>query len=93
MGISVLILFQNHSSQPLDAYQGCQRELQIAALAEPLGSNSVWAVEHPSTDHTLCPNPFKMLCCPGLGDTASAAHEAIEPNPIAHRLGATAVTV
>ncbi len=61
MDIGVLMLFQNHSNQPLDDYQVYKRELEIAELAEPLGFNSVWAVEHHFTDYTLCPNPLEML--------------------------------
>ena len=33
-------------------------ELRLADLAEPLGFESIWGVEHHFTDYTMCPT-----CC------------------------------
>lgn len=61
MDIGVLMLFQNHPNLPMDDYDMYKKELEICELAEPLGFNSIWAVEHHFTDYTLCPNPVEML--------------------------------
>lgn len=61
MDIGVLMLFQNHPNLPMDDYAMYKKELEICELAEPLGFNSIWAVEHHFTDYTLCPNPIEML--------------------------------
>ncbi|HXA32921.1 MAG TPA: LLM class flavin-dependent oxidoreductase [Acidimicrobiales bacterium] len=36
-------------------------ELQLASLAEPLGFESIWAVEHHFTDYVLIPDPTFLL--------------------------------
>src|SRR5439155_9189884 len=36
-------------------------ELRLADLAEPLGFESVWGVEHHFTDYTMCPDVLQFL--------------------------------
>ncbi len=36
-------------------------ELRLAELAEPLGFESVWGVEHHFTDYTMCPDVLQFL--------------------------------
>jgi alkanesulfonate monooxygenase SsuD/methylene tetrahydromethanopterin reductase-like flavin-dependent oxidoreductase (luciferase family) len=36
-------------------------DLRLAELAEPLGFDSLWTVEHHFTDYCLAPNPFEFL--------------------------------
>ncbi len=36
-------------------------DLQLADLAEPLGFDSVWGVEHHFTDYTMCPDVLQFL--------------------------------
>jgi alkanesulfonate monooxygenase SsuD/methylene tetrahydromethanopterin reductase-like flavin-dependent oxidoreductase (luciferase family) len=38
-----------------------QDELRLADLAEPLGYDSVWGVEHHFTDYTMCPDVLQFL--------------------------------
>jgi alkanesulfonate monooxygenase SsuD/methylene tetrahydromethanopterin reductase-like flavin-dependent oxidoreductase (luciferase family) len=38
-----------------------QRELALADLAEPLGFDSLWGVEHHFTDYTMCPDVLQHL--------------------------------
>jgi alkanesulfonate monooxygenase SsuD/methylene tetrahydromethanopterin reductase-like flavin-dependent oxidoreductase (luciferase family) len=38
-----------------------QSELRIADLAEPLGFESIWGVEHHFTDYTMCPDVLQFL--------------------------------
>jgi alkanesulfonate monooxygenase SsuD/methylene tetrahydromethanopterin reductase-like flavin-dependent oxidoreductase (luciferase family) len=38
-----------------------QRELALADLAEPLGYDSLWGVEHHFTDYTMCPDVLQHL--------------------------------
>ena len=38
-----------------------QRELALADLAEPLGYESLWGVEHHFTDYTMCPDVLQHL--------------------------------
>jgi alkanesulfonate monooxygenase SsuD/methylene tetrahydromethanopterin reductase-like flavin-dependent oxidoreductase (luciferase family) len=38
-----------------------QRELALGDLAEPLGFDSIWGVEHHFTDYTMCPDVLQYL--------------------------------
>jgi alkanesulfonate monooxygenase SsuD/methylene tetrahydromethanopterin reductase-like flavin-dependent oxidoreductase (luciferase family) len=53
-------VFQNphRSRTDRDVYQN---ELRLADLAEPLGYESVWGVEHHFTDYTMCPDVLQFL--------------------------------
>ena len=61
MKVGQLMLFQNHPNLPQSDYEMYQNELDIALMSEPLGLDSVWAVEHHFTDYTLCPNIPEFL--------------------------------
>ncbi len=60
MQVGTNLIFQNPFNQlaDLDLYQG---EMLLADLAEPLGFDSVWGVEHHFTDYTLCPDVVQWL--------------------------------
>ncbi len=36
-------------------------ELKLGDLAEPLGFDSIWGVEHHFTDYTMCPDVLQYL--------------------------------
>ncbi|MGH7897006.1 MAG: LLM class flavin-dependent oxidoreductase, partial [Candidatus Binatia bacterium] len=38
-----------------------RNELRFADLAEPLGFESIWGVEHHFTDYTMCPDVLQFL--------------------------------
>lgn len=60
MHVGYSSLFQN----PFDALtdrEVWQQELRMALLAEPLGFDSVWTVEHHFTDYTMSPDPVQFL--------------------------------
>ena len=38
-----------------------QNELRLADMVEPLGFDSIWAVEHHFTDYTMCPDVLQFL--------------------------------
>ena len=38
-----------------------RNELRLADLAEPLGFDSIWGVEHHFTDYTMCPDVLQFL--------------------------------
>ncbi|HJR02415.1 MAG TPA: LLM class flavin-dependent oxidoreductase, partial [Methylomirabilota bacterium] len=60
MHVGMAAVFQNpgkaHSDR--DVYVN---ELRLAELAEPLGFESVWGVEHHFTDYTMCPDVLQFL--------------------------------
>ena len=60
MHVGTSIFFQNrHQNRTdLDVYQN---ELRLADLAEPLGYESIWGVEHHFTDYTMCPDVLQFL--------------------------------
>lgn len=60
MHVGYSAFFQNLSGEHSDA-EVYERELAFAALAEPLGFDSVWAPEHHFTNYILVPNTTQFL--------------------------------
>jgi alkanesulfonate monooxygenase SsuD/methylene tetrahydromethanopterin reductase-like flavin-dependent oxidoreductase (luciferase family) len=60
MHVGMAAIFQNpgHARSDLEVYQ---RDLALADLAEPLGFESIWGVEHHFTDYTMCPDVLQFL--------------------------------
>jgi alkanesulfonate monooxygenase SsuD/methylene tetrahydromethanopterin reductase-like flavin-dependent oxidoreductase (luciferase family) len=60
MHVGMAAVFQNPGKARTDreVYAG---ELRLADLAEPLGFQSVWGVEHHFTDYTMCPDVLQFL--------------------------------
>ena len=84
MHVGMAAVFQNpqKSRTDRDVYR---QELRLADLAEPLGFESIWGVEHHFTDYTMCPDVLQFLTymagrtqrgrlarIPGAGHTANA---------------------
>lgn len=60
MDVGISIIFQNKERARTD-YEVYRNELRIAQLAEPLGYDSLWTVEHHFTDYTMVPDPMQFL--------------------------------
>ena len=60
MHIGMAAFFQNPGRVRSD-YAVYRNELRLAELAEPLGFESVWGVEHHFTDYTMCPDVLQFL--------------------------------
>lgn len=60
MQVGMAAVFQNPRKARSD-YEVYRHELRLAALAEPLGFDSVWSVEHHFTDYTMCPDVLQFL--------------------------------
>ena len=60
MHIGMSVIFQNPGESRSDAEVYAQ-DLALARLAEPLGFQSIWSVEHHFTDYTMCPDVFQFL--------------------------------
>ena len=60
MHVGMATVFQNpkKTRTDLEVYQS---ELGLADLAEPLGFQSIWGVEHHFTDYTMCPDVLQFL--------------------------------
>jgi alkanesulfonate monooxygenase SsuD/methylene tetrahydromethanopterin reductase-like flavin-dependent oxidoreductase (luciferase family) len=58
--VGLAVIFQNpeDARRDLDVYRA---DLALADLAEPLGFESVWGVEHHFTDYTMCPDVLQFL--------------------------------
>ena len=52
--------FQNPGNARSDA-EVYRQELRLAEMAEPLGFDSVWSIEHHFTDYTMCPDAVQFL--------------------------------
>src|SRR5580700_2967853 len=52
--------FQNPNNAHSDA-EVYRNELRFAEMAEPLGFDSVWSVEHHFDDYTMCPDVLQFL--------------------------------
>ena len=60
MHVGMAVIFQNPFNERSD-YDVYRDEVRLAEMAEPLGFESVWAVEHHFTDYTMCPDPLQFL--------------------------------
>ena len=60
MHVGMAAVFQNpgKARSDRDVYVN---ELRLADLAEPLGFQSIWGVEHHFTDYTMCPDVLQFL--------------------------------
>lgn len=59
MHVGMSIFFQG--SEERSDHQVVKDELRLAELAEPLGFESIWGVEHHFTDYTMCPDVLQFL--------------------------------
>jgi alkanesulfonate monooxygenase SsuD/methylene tetrahydromethanopterin reductase-like flavin-dependent oxidoreductase (luciferase family) len=60
MHVGAATIFQNPGKFTTD-YDVYREELRLADLAEPLGFESIWGVEHHFTDYTMCPDVLQFL--------------------------------
>jgi alkanesulfonate monooxygenase SsuD/methylene tetrahydromethanopterin reductase-like flavin-dependent oxidoreductase (luciferase family) len=60
MHVGMATVFQNPKRGRSD-HEVYRNELRLADLAEPLGFDSIWGVEHHFTDYTMCPDVLQFL--------------------------------
>lgn len=60
MHMGMAAIFQNPENHIADG-EVWRNELRLAELAEPLGFDSIWGVEHHFTDYTMCPDVLQFL--------------------------------
>jgi len=60
MHVGMTVIFQNPEDTRPD-HEVYTDDLRLADLAEPLGFESVWGVEHHFTDYTMCPDVLQFL--------------------------------
>ena len=60
MHVGYGVAFQNPNNALSDA-EVYLNEVRLAELAEPLGFDSVWSVEHHFDDYTMCPDVLQFL--------------------------------
>lgn len=60
MHVGMATVFQNPHKERTDR-EVYLNELRLADLAEPLGFESIWGVEHHFTDYTMCPDVLQFL--------------------------------
>jgi len=60
MHVGMSPIFQNPYNARPDA-EVYREELRLADMAEGLGFDSIWAIEHHFTDYTMCPDPVQFL--------------------------------
>ena len=53
-------VFQNPYNRLSDR-EVWRNEIRLAEMAEPLGFDSVWGIEHHFDDYTMCPDPVQFL--------------------------------
>ncbi len=58
VGMGVIFQGQGEGRTDRNVYRN---ELRFASLAEPLGFESLWGVEHHFTEYTMCPNVLQYL--------------------------------
>jgi len=60
MDVGLGLIFQNLGRARTDR-EVYREELRLGLLAEPLGFDSIWGVEHHFTDYTMCPDVLQYL--------------------------------
>jgi alkanesulfonate monooxygenase SsuD/methylene tetrahydromethanopterin reductase-like flavin-dependent oxidoreductase (luciferase family) len=60
MHIGVGVTFQNYGESMTD-HEVYRADVAIADLAEPLGFESIWGLEHHFTGYAMCPDPMQFL--------------------------------
>ena len=60
MDVGLGMIFQNPDRARSDR-EVYREELRLGSLAEPLGFDSIWGVEHHFTDYTMCPDVLQYL--------------------------------
>ena len=60
MHVGFAPMFQNPGNALSDA-EVYRQEVRLAEMAEPLGFDSVWLIEHHFTDYAMCPDPVQFL--------------------------------
>jgi alkanesulfonate monooxygenase SsuD/methylene tetrahydromethanopterin reductase-like flavin-dependent oxidoreductase (luciferase family) len=60
MKAGILLLFQNYQGRGRDA-EMVRDQMRLAERAEPLGFDTLWAVEHHFTDYSACPDNVAFL--------------------------------
>jgi alkanesulfonate monooxygenase SsuD/methylene tetrahydromethanopterin reductase-like flavin-dependent oxidoreductase (luciferase family) len=53
-------VFQNPNNRLSDR-EVWRNEIRLAEMAEPLGFDSIWGIEHHFDDYTMCPDPVQFL--------------------------------
>src|SRR5579864_2891649 len=60
MQVGMGLIFQATDPKRTDQ-EVYRNELRLGDMAEPLGFESLWGVEHHFTDYTMCPDVLQML--------------------------------
>ncbi len=60
MEVGILLIFQNYLGRGRDE-DVVRNETRLAELAEPLGFDKIWSVEHHFTDYAACPDNLQFL--------------------------------
>ena len=60
LGVGLAAICQNRE-QRISDYNVYKQEMRLADLAEPLGFDSLWSVEHHFTDYTMVPDVLQFL--------------------------------
>jgi len=60
MHVDIALIFQGTDPDRSDR-EVYERELRLGVLAEELGFQSIWGVEHHFTDYTMCPDVLQYL--------------------------------
>jgi len=60
MEVGILLVFQNYRGESDDA-DIVRNETAIGLMAEPLGFDKLWSVEHHFTDYAACPDNLQFL--------------------------------
>ena len=60
MHVGYGLVFQNPNNQLSDR-EVWLNEIRLAEMAEPLGFDSIWSIEHHFDDYSMCPDPVQFL--------------------------------
>src|ERR1700746_2492788 len=77
MDVASQMVLATYGWQGMSADQAWDEELRLERLADELGFDALWAVEHHFNDYSFCPDNLQLMaylaaCCPNI-DLGTAA--------------------
>ena len=72
MDVGIQMVFASYGWTGLSDQQVWDEEIRLARLADELGFDVLWSVEHHFNDYSFCPDNLQLMSLPGRGVPATS---------------------